>query len=137
MVCSMLKYVKLFYLSLSTFRASSTLVNDKDGRPVAIHNMIRSPGQLDHRYTFVKNVSYAHCFRDSHAHSWIYKDAGSPQRMVSFASTLTPIKLKYSQTQSPTPTSRHSQLPPIKPITRSSRSPIRPNTPESSGSESE
>lgn len=119
MVCSMLKYIKLFYISLASFKASSTVVNDKDGKAVAIHNMIRSSSGLDHRYTFIQNVSYAHCFRDRDAHTWIYKDPSTASRMVSFSSTLTPIKLKYIPVKN---ASRPTQLPQIKPITRSSRS---------------
>lgn len=134
----MLKYVKLFYISIATLKASSVLVNDKDGKAVALHNMIRSPSGLDHRYTFIKNTSYAHCFRDRGAHAWIYKDPQASQRMVQFSSTLTPIKIKYTSSDTTPPTSRPTQLPSIKPITRSSRNrpPRRPSTDSSSSDDS-
>lgn len=126
--CSILKYLKLFYISVASFHASSTLVKDRDGKLVAFQNMMRSSnGAINHKYTFVANSSFAHCFRDRRQFTWLYKDDKSGFKVVSFSSS---IDSKKSPTTPTKPLLLSSPLPinpepiKIKPITRSSIRPL-------------
>lgn len=126
--CSILKYLKLFYISVASFHASSTMVKDNNGKLVAFKNLLRSSdGAINHKYTFIANSSYAHCFRDPREFTWLYKDAKSNYKLVSFSSSINaqkprptsskPVYLSTPLSVNPTPIK-------LKPITRSSIRPI-------------
>lgn len=127
--CSVLKYLKLFYLSLASFHASTTLVKDNNNKVVAFQNMIRSPTDgINHKYTFIANSSYAKCFREPREITWLYKDGQSGFRVVSFSSSITPTQKRVPTTtpaiRIPTPSVINPSL--IKPVTRSSQRIIPP-----------
>lgn len=125
--CSLLKYLKLFYISVASFHASSTMVKD-NGKVVAFQNMMRSSnGLINHKYTFISNASYAKCFRDPREHTWLYKDPKAGFKVVAFSSSINSPKPTPTPTKSiriPTPSQMNPQSIQIKPITRSS---IRPS----------
>jgi len=120
--CKFLKFVKLFYLSISTFHASSTLVQGPDGRPVAFQNMIRSiDSSINHKYTFLSNASYSHCFGEPRDITWLYKDGQRGYKVVSFARTQSPKS-------TPSITPKPVRLSPTKPLTPSPSRMIKPVT---------
>ena len=122
--CKLLKYIKLFYISVASFHASSTLVNDQHGKTIAFQNLMRSSDRLiDHRYTFLSNASYAKCFRDPREFTWLYKDTKAGFKVVSFSSSIASPKRRAAP---PKPVFLTSP-PPInlKPVSRSSIRPPR------------
>lgn len=126
--CSLLKYLKIFYLSLSTFHSSSVLVKDNTGKTVAIQNIIRSNPNIFHKYTFISNSSYRKCFKQPHSVTFLYNNNQNAIQMVSFPSSVNPQRPRSTSSPSirvPTPPLVNPTPIKIKPVSRSSNS-IRP-----------
>lgn len=88
-LCSTLKFLKLFYLSLATFQTSTTMVQDEHGNTIAYQNALRSTdGALHHKYTFIANASYSHCFKDPMEITWLYNSGQKGYKVISFSSSL-------------------------------------------------
>lgn len=74
MICSFLKWFKVYTLITSLYTTNSTVITDRGNQPIAITHQLNYPSfHLSHNLVVLQDKKYIPCFVD-HKHKFIILD---------------------------------------------------------------